>query len=214
MPLTAREPPPPRIGKQAFSYDPVANQYVCPQGAVLSHRWDSAAEQMREYQAEAASCNACPLKAHCTTSLEGRIIRRSFDEEYLERVRAYHKTTDYQQVYQKRKVWVEPLFGEAQEWHGMGRFRVRGLAKVNCEAVLIAAGQNLKRYLAALGWGRRPFPCGATGVRVAPSRAQAAHREPVAVAGVAGEGGTGQPGRRASVSRSPPQVSHARRTRA
>jgi hypothetical protein len=103
-------------------------------------------------------CNACPLKQQCTSSLDGRIIRRSFDEAYLERVRAYHQSAEYQKVYRKRKVVVEPLFGEAQAWHGLRRFGVRGLPKVHGEAVLIAAGQNLKRLLAALGWGRRPLP--------------------------------------------------------
>ena len=31
---------------------------------------------------------------------------------------------------------------------------------VNIEGLLIAAGQNLKRFLAATGWGRRHAPCG------------------------------------------------------
>ena len=61
-------------------------------------------------------------------------------------------------------MWVEPLFGEAQQWHGLKRFRLRGLWKVNCEGVTIASGQNLKRLLAARGWGRRWFPNGAVGV--------------------------------------------------
>jgi len=30
--------------------------------------------------------------------------------------------------------------------------------RVNCEALRIAAGQNLKRLLKKRGWGRRPFP--------------------------------------------------------
>src|SRR4051795_4914307 len=64
----------------------------------------------------------------------------------------------------KRKVWVEPLFAEAKDWHGLRRFRLRGLEKVNGEALLIAAGQNLKRLLSRWGWGRRPFPTGAAGV--------------------------------------------------
>jgi hypothetical protein len=61
----------------------------------------------------------------------------------------------------KRKVWVEPLFAEAKEWHGLRRFRLRRLWRVNSEALLIAAGQNLKRLLAHQGWGRRPLPSGA-----------------------------------------------------
>ena len=58
----------------------------------------------------------------------------------------------------KRKVWVEPLFAEAKDWHGLRRFRLRLLWRVNCEALRIAAGQNLKRLLKKRGWGRRPFP--------------------------------------------------------
>ena len=36
----------------------------------------------------------------------------------------------------------------------------RGLVNVNIEGLLVAAGQNLKRLLAATGWGRRHAPCG------------------------------------------------------
>ncbi len=58
----------------------------------------------------------------------------------------------------KRKVWVEPLFAEAKDWHGLRRFRLRLLWRVNIEALRIAAGQNLKRLLKKRGWGRRPCP--------------------------------------------------------
>ena len=64
----------------------------------------------------------------------------------------------------KRKVWVEPLFAEAKDWPGSRRFRLRGAEKVNIQAQVIAAGQNLKRLLSNQGWGRRPWPCGAPGV--------------------------------------------------
>jgi hypothetical protein len=113
------------------------------------------------YQAEAAACNACPLKAACTASGQGRQVRRSLYAEYLDRVRACHQTAAYERAMGKRKVWVEPLFGEAKDWHGLGRFRLRRLWKVNAEALLIATGQNLKRLLRNRGWGRRPWPSGA-----------------------------------------------------
>jgi hypothetical protein len=58
-------------------------------------------------------------------------------------------------------VWIEPLFAEAKEWHGLYRFRLRRLWRVNIEALLIGAGQNLKRLLSRRGWGRRPLPNGA-----------------------------------------------------
>src|SRR5215211_1755134 len=66
----------------------------------------------------------------------------------------YRHTEPYKKAMRKRKVWIEPLFAEAKEWHGMRRFRRRRLEKVNIEALLIASGQNAKRLL-AFG-GRRP----------------------------------------------------------
>ena len=75
-------------------------------------------------------------------------------------MRGYHATEAYQKAMRKRQVWVEPLFAEAKEWHGLRRLRLRGLLNANIQGLLIAAGQNLKRLLAATGWGRRHAPCG------------------------------------------------------
>ena len=83
-------------------------------------------------------------------------------------MRSYHATEPYAKAMRKRNVWVEPLFAEAKDWHGRRRFRLRGLPKVNGEALLIAAGQNLKRLLNRRGWGRRPFPSGAAGIALPP----------------------------------------------
>jgi hypothetical protein len=73
-------------------------------------------------------------------------------------VQGYHQTAAYQKAMRKRQVWIEPLFAEAKDWHGLRRFRLRLLWRVNIEALRIAAGQNLKRLLKKRGWGRRPCP--------------------------------------------------------
>jgi Transposase DDE domain len=131
---------------------------VCPHGQPLRPFRTEYQAQKVEYRADAATCNACPLKAQCTESQRGRQLHRSFHASYLERVQSYHQTPAYQKAMRKRQVWVEPLFAEAKDWHGMRRFRLRLLWRVNCEALRIAAGQNLKRLLKKRGWGRRPFP--------------------------------------------------------
>jgi len=154
------------FGTERFRYDTASDSYRCPNGATLRRVHHNVQNQVNLYRAEDGVCKTCPLRANCTDSKEGRTVTRSFHEEYLDRVRGYHKTDAYKKAYQKRKVWVEPLFGEAQQWHGLKRFRVRGLEKVNCEGVMTATGQNLKRLLAARGWGRRHFPGGAPGVHV------------------------------------------------
>jgi transposase len=149
------------FGPEAFTYDAGQDVYTCQNGTVLRFRGNHYAARVRAYQAPASACGACPLKARCTDSTKGRIFTRSFDEPYLDRVRSYHETAAYQKAMRKRSIWVEPLFGEAKDWHGLSRFRLRGLWKVNAEALLIATGQNLKRLLQKRGWGRRPWPNGA-----------------------------------------------------
>lgn len=154
------------LGPAQFRYDAERDVYVCPAGALLRpFRRELKAEKV-EYRAAATICNACPRKAECTPSEQGRSVHRSFHAEYLKRVQGYHETEAYQKAMRKRKVWIEPLFGEAKQWHGMRRFRLRGLPKVNMEGLFIAAGQNLKRLSSAKGWGRRPWPDGATGFAV------------------------------------------------
>ena len=144
-----------------FQYDAERDVYLCPNGAELSHSPSGSTEHYKLYWAKAKTCNACPLKAQCTTSSRGRRLSRHVDEGYLERVRAYHTTERYKKAMRKRSVWVEPLFAEGKDWHGMRRFRLRQLWRVNCEALMRAAGQNLKRLLKKRGWGRRPWPEGA-----------------------------------------------------
>jgi Transposase DDE domain len=152
------------FGRERFTYEPTRDVYRCPGGQELRFRKHKYTERTRVYQAAAAACNACLLKTQCTTSAKRRQLTRSFDESYLARVRGYHDTEAYAKAMRKRQVWVEPLFAEAKAWHRLGRFRLRGLPKVNMEALLIATGQNLKRLLSWQGWGRRPFPSGAAGI--------------------------------------------------
>ena len=147
-------------GQDDFIFDPERDEYRCPQGHPLRRYAVKRTEGVVAYRGEAAICNACPVKTKCTTSDHGRKVQRSFYIDYLEKVRGYHATEVYKKAIRKRQVWVEPLFAEAKEWHGLRRLRLRGLLHANIQGLLIAAGQNLKRLLAATGWGRRHAPCG------------------------------------------------------
>jgi transposase len=157
------------FGKSAFVYDPQTDTYTCPNKATLRYVRVNRSAHLYVYQADAATCNACPLKERCTATPYGRTITRDYDEDYLDRVRAAQGTPAYRKAIRKRSVWVEPLFAEAKDWHGLRRFRLRRLWRVNIEALLIATGQNLKRLLSWRGWGRRPWPGGAPGLRVGSS---------------------------------------------
>jgi hypothetical protein len=143
---------------EAFIYDAEHDVYICPAGKELHVDRAHSTECSLRYRAHSRDCNHCSLKAQCTTSTQGRSLCRSVDEACLERVRAYQYTEPYKKALRKRQVWVEPLFAEGKDWHGMRRFRLRQFWRVNCEALMRAAGQNLKRLLKKHGWGHHPFP--------------------------------------------------------
>jgi hypothetical protein len=155
--------------KSRFIFDAERDVYICPQGEQLRRYSYSRTDRQIKYRADKKICDACPVKEHCTAGKAGWKVERSFDEEYVDRVRGYQETGPYKKAIEKRKVWIEPLFGEAKDWHGMRRFRLRRLAKVNIEALVVASGQNIKRLLTMQGWGWYPRPGGAGAGVLAPS---------------------------------------------
>ena len=143
---------------EAFTYDAANDRYLCPQGQELRLRVRRAADSVFIYQAQAAVCNACPVKSQCTASANGRQVFRSFFQSYLDTVKGYRELPAYRRALRKRHTLLESLFGEAKVWHGLRRFRLRGLHKVNMEGLMVAAGQNLKRLLRHRGAGPIPQP--------------------------------------------------------
>ena len=146
------------LSVQAFAYDAERDVYVCPAGKELRFDRPHSTERSLRYRARCQGLQSLPTQSAVYDQQQGRSLCRSVDEACLERVRAYQPTAAYKKALRKRQVWVEPLFAEGKDWHGMRRFRLRRLWRVNCEALMRAAGQNLRRLLQKRGWGRRPCP--------------------------------------------------------
>jgi hypothetical protein len=53
-----------------FQYDAEQDQYICPQGQTLRLSSRRKSEQVYVYAADAAVCNACPVKHECTDKPE------------------------------------------------------------------------------------------------------------------------------------------------
>ena len=147
VPLSGAGKARPYFSKELFAYDPERDLYRCPAGETLLPRTKNKARRLSVYKANAGTCEACELRPRCTENKTGRQVLRYFDEAYVDRVRAYRGTFPYEKALRKRRVWVEPLFAEAKDRHGLRRFRLRRLEKVNKETLLVASGQNVKRLL-------------------------------------------------------------------
>jgi hypothetical protein len=155
VPLTGAGKARPYFSKEEFTYDPEQDIYQCPAGEILRPKTFRAARNQILYKTKPGTCTSCSMRAQCTDNKTGRQVLRQRDERYVDRVKSYRGTFAYEKALRKRRVWVEPLFGEAKDWHGLRRFRLRRLKKVNIEALLIASGQNIKRLVAAGGRGPR-----------------------------------------------------------
>src|SRR5919199_1436350 len=83
LPLPDNDKRTPLFSKRDFTYDPKRDAYICPQGTVLRFAAVSPAERLKVYYADRAACNACPLKARCTTTDQGRRVSRHLDEDYI-----------------------------------------------------------------------------------------------------------------------------------
>jgi hypothetical protein len=120
------------FGRETFTYDAEKTSIPAPGRALAPSQGYDHRERSVRYAARPSACNACAFKARCTKSTKGRWIRRSFDEEYLEKVSG--PTARYGTLPQGHKetgpVWVEPLFGEAKDWHGSRRFRLSLIRRV------------------------------------------------------------------------------------
>lgn len=132
---------------EMFRYDAEQNCYICPQGHRLKFSGNAYTTQYSFYRASVKDCQACPVKAEWTPKAKLRVIRRSFYQEYMDRLDTYAATPAYLKAMRKRSVWIEPLFGEAKQWHQLVMFRLRRLWRVNIQTLLTAAGQNIKRLL-------------------------------------------------------------------
>lgn len=82
------------------------------------------------------------IEPHLATDVRGSQLAHA-------RVRMRARSIGYRLSQRARKK-IEELFGEAKDWHGMRRFRRRGLLRVREEAWLIGWVLNLKRLATAL----------------------------------------------------------------
>lgn len=143
---------------EAFRYDSEQDIYYCPQGHILRKGALDKDHLTIIYQASVKDCRSCPVRQMCTTAQnKGRRISRSYFQEELDRAAALRQTAAFAKAMRKRSVWVEPLFGEAKQWHGLTRFRLRRLWRVNIQALLVASVQNLKRLLRSR-YSHKPHP--------------------------------------------------------
>ncbi|MCD7817512.1 MAG: transposase [Lachnospiraceae bacterium] len=76
-----------------YTYDPVNDTYICPQGGVLRHTTTDR-DGKRTYRSTPASCRGCPYKDKCGANEKGqKVFHSHIWQEYLDIVNAKIKVS-------------------------------------------------------------------------------------------------------------------------
>ena len=129
-----------------FTFDPQANEYICPNNKRLHTTNHPTKEKTLYYHSRVPECVDCPDKEKCCPKSPQRRIARSIYEEARDIARAIHKTPEYQQSKNDRKK-VEVLFGHLKRILRFDQLRLRGLTGASDEFLLAATTQNLRRMV-------------------------------------------------------------------
>lgn len=134
--------------KSKFKYNPGDDVIICPANQVMKPGTLQSRDGNRPYIAYRAGkpqCDNCPLRHACTTAINGRVIKRYQDDEYLDALRERMEQPEAQTIYSQRQGSVEPVFGMIKNTLKLRRFRRRGLSAVRMEFSLFAMAHNLRR---------------------------------------------------------------------
>jgi hypothetical protein len=130
-----------------FTLDHTARTVTCPAGTV---RPITAAGGVTF----GVACRGCPLRARCTTAVDGRSLRLSEHEPLMRAARRQAETEAFQQPYRQQRPMVERSIAWLVRG-GNRKVRYRGIAKNNQWLHHRVAGLNLRRML-ALGLTHQP----------------------------------------------------------
>jgi len=142
-----------KLVKADFDYHEADNTFTCPEGQVLTMKRESQ-DGSRVYQGAATVCADCPLQSRCCQSTKGeaRTITTDDKEPLRQRMNVKMEKQASKDIYSKRKVIVEPVFGQIKN-SGFRGFSVRGKEKVAGEFSMVCAAHNFKKIAKAIVTG-------------------------------------------------------------
>ncbi|SET78576.1 transposase, IS4 family [Oceanobacillus limi] len=142
-----------------WEYNADEDAFTCPNGkkvrfSHISHRTDKYG-YTREFKVyECEDCTGCPLRDLCTKAKVGnnrKVSRNEKWESQKEYVREKLSDEKTGEIYGKRKIDVEPVFGFLKANLGFTRMSVRGKEKVKNELGFALMAVNLRKYTAKNG---------------------------------------------------------------
>lgn len=147
-------------GLEDFIYDSNADQFICPEGAILRTNGKHY-DNVKYYTSQSSDCRICSKQSLCKATKrmkDSRYLRRNIHQEYFKKVMQDMSEPLFAEKMRERRWKVEGIFAEAKNNHGLSRAKYRGRKKVQIQAFMTATIQNIKRLLKLIKGGLKGFP--------------------------------------------------------
>jgi len=136
------------FSKRDFQYLPETDEYSCPAGERLIWRMTQEKDGLTLHSYWSSNCQACYIKAECTTGKERRVTR--WEHEAVIEAMQSRLDRDPEKMRTRRET-VEHPFGTIKAWMGSTHFQTRTLKRVSTEMSLHVLAYNLKRVMNIMG---------------------------------------------------------------
>ncbi len=129
--------------RSKFTYNKEENSFTCPDGKELYYMGQYLSHEVLHSVYRCRDCKSCQHFGKCTTHKNGRFIQISEHQPLIDKMRQKLSTEEGKKIYAKRKITVEPVFGNMSQNLGFREFLLRGLEKVKGEYSLMCSAHNL-----------------------------------------------------------------------
>jgi hypothetical protein len=142
-----------KLTKADFIYNERDDCFTCPGTQTLVLRSETK-DGKKMYQGTSDVCSDCEYKSRCCKSAKGnaRTINTDDKEPLRQQMNAKMEEETSKKIYGKRKVIVEPVFGQIKNT-GFRGFSVRGYEKTSGEFSLVCAVHNIKKIMKSFAKG-------------------------------------------------------------
>jgi len=132
-----------KIGSCLFSYDRAKDIFICPASRVLVYK---SKNKRRIYRSRGDVCAGCTYLKCIAKRKRAAVMYLDDKALVLHSMAAKMKSESSKKIYAKRKVIVEPVFGQIKTG-GFRRFSLRGHDKAGGEFSLVCAVSNFKKIV-------------------------------------------------------------------
>ena len=134
-----------------FGYDAARDVWVCPAGQLLARQVTPTGAAGRpaqdRYRANPLDCAPCPFRVRCVKPGQDHRVLVAQRSRPTGAMRHKMRQPVNRRRYARRKVIVEPVFGQLKENRSFSVLSVRGLALAKAEYLLACVAHNLGKLL-------------------------------------------------------------------